>query len=738
MIAEDGRTAFQIVLADDASPSTRYAAAELQALLRRISGAMLPIVSDRTPMGAHEIVLGDSAHLVQLGQEIDFDRLGGEGYVIRTVGGSLVIAGGSMRGNLYGVYGLLEDHLGCRWFTPQVSRIPRRQRLAIGPLDQTRIPDLEYREPYVTECLDGDWCARNRMNSSKASLTAKHGGKVTYFGFVHTFGSLVPPDRYFDEHPEYFSQINGRRIRHRTQLCCTNEQVIRIVTEAVRQRMTEHPDATVYSVSQNDGGNPCQCAVCSELVEAEGTNAAPVLHLVNRVAEALADRFGDKAIDTLAYGWSRKPPLTMRPHRNVIVRLCSIECCFAHPLETCDHPQNRGFVRDLKGWSQLSNRLWVWNYNTSFRHYLLPFPNQRVRDDNIRFFVSNGVRGVFEQDCYNTTGGELSSLGGYVTAKHLWNPAYGEDRAIDEFLQAVYEDAAPFVRQYVDMLHDRVEQANIHVTIRAGLQSEHLDGPLLKRAVTLFDRAEAATRDRPEVLERVRVARASVDYALFERARLGLSGAPTIDHDRFRIVPDAILARRFEPFFAAIKASGMTRLIEWMQADFVAYRGILRPLATGGELKPLEPVTANAAVNGLDYEYYEGRWKRLPDFDTESPAAAGVVMDFDLSPRARDDAFAFRYTGTLRVARAGIYTFYLKSDDGSRLAIGRTEVVRHDGINDMTEKIGHVALKAGDHPITVTFFEADGREGLEIRYAGPGIPRQRIPTSALYRRRINK
>ena len=80
---------------------------------------------------------------------VDFKSLGPEGYVIRTVGERLVIAGGQLRGNMYGVYGFLEDHLGCRWFAPGVSRIPKSPRLAVGPIDDRQVPALEYREPYV-------------------------------------------------------------------------------------------------------------------------------------------------------------------------------------------------------------------------------------------------------------------------------------------------------------------------------------------------------------------------------------------------------------------------------------------------------------------------------------------------------------------------------------------------------------------------------------------------------------
>ncbi|MCU0979547.1 MAG: DUF4838 domain-containing protein, partial [Pirellulaceae bacterium] len=521
VLADGGQSAYRIVVADAASPSTRHGAEELQMFLQQISGAKLPIVSDREPLGAAEVILGDNAHLRQLGVQIDFQELGHEGYVLRVVGKHLVIAGGALRGNMYGVYGLLEDHLGCRWFAPDVSRIPQTQRLVLGPIDQKQVPVLEYREPFTFDCFDGDWCARNRVNSSTGRLEEQHGGKIMFGSgfFCHTFAGLVPPDKYFKEHPEYFSLVGGKRQDGYAQLCCTNEDVIRLCTEGILQGMRAHPEAFVFSVSQNDVDKHCECDRCQALAKQEDSQIAPVLALVNRVAEAAEKEFPDKAVETLAYQWTRRPPKNLRPRPNVIIRLCSIECCFAHPLDKCDSPANRAFCQDLEGWAKISDRLWIWDYVTDFSHYLLPFPNQRVRDDNIRLFVRNHVRGIFEQDTYNSPHSELAPLGGYLTAKYLWNPNYDEETALSEFLAAYYGPAAKPVRSYLDLIHDHVEKDNIHVVIWAPPASPHLTDDLLVEANRLWQEAEQLAAGDAALLRRVQISRMSVDYAIVERAR---------------------------------------------------------------------------------------------------------------------------------------------------------------------------------------------------------------------------
>ena len=151
------------------------------------------------------------------------------------------------------------------------------------------------------------------------------------------------------------------------------------------------------------------------------------------------------------------------------------------------------------------------------------------------------------------------------------------------------------------------------------------------------------------------------------------------------------------------------------------------------KLRPLDPVELPGGVPGLVYEYYEGDWTRLPEFDELTPTATGTSATFDLGARQRDDRFALRFTGFLEVLTDGVYTFYLVSDDGSRLYIGSELVVDHDGLHGESTEQGQIILKAGKHPMTVTFFQAGGAQRLEVSYEGPGIARQPIPASALWR-----
>ncbi|UYZ64288.1 PA14 domain-containing protein [Hymenobacter weizhouensis] len=145
---------------------------------------------------------------------------------------------------------------------------------------------------------------------------------------------------------------------------------------------------------------------------------------------------------------------------------------------------------------------------------------------------------------------------------------------------------------------------------------------------------------------------------------------------------------------------------------------------------PENPANTSA---GLNYEYYEGAWSALPNFNSLTAIKTGSVSTPSLAPRNRNDDFGFRYTGYIQVPTDGLYTFYTSSDDGSQLFIGNQLVVNNDGLHGTQERSGTVSLRAGLHAVSITFFERGGGEVLDVSYAGPGISKQVVPASAWFR-----
>jgi alpha-glucuronidase len=139
-LASNGKTNYQIVIADDAAVQVRAAADDLVGNLEQVTGAEFPIVNASSAQGEHQILVGRSAALAKLETQIDWRRLGAEGFVIRTEGKRLVLVGGPRRGTINAVYSFLEEVVGCRWYTPKFSVIPNNENLSVGPLNIREVP----------------------------------------------------------------------------------------------------------------------------------------------------------------------------------------------------------------------------------------------------------------------------------------------------------------------------------------------------------------------------------------------------------------------------------------------------------------------------------------------------------------------------------------------------------------------------------------------------------------------
>ncbi len=136
--------------------------------------------------------------------------------------------------------------------------------------------------------------------------------------------------------------------------------------------------------------------------------------------------------------------------------------------------------------------------------------------------------------------------------------------------------------------------------------------------------------------------------------------------------------------------------------------------------------------NGLKYFYYEGDWDMVPDYLKLIPVKSGTTNNFTMNERTKEYLYGMRYTGFIDIPKDNVYSFYLSSDDGSRLLIGDTLVVNNDGLHGVIEKKGKIYLKKGQHRMTVLFFQKGGGSVLNLEYESPDISKQKVPGSALF------
>ncbi|MCX7935991.1 MAG: DUF4838 domain-containing protein, partial [Planctomycetota bacterium] len=192
-----------------------------------------------------------------------------------------------------------------------------------------------------------------------------------------------------------------------------------------------------------------------------------------------------------------------RPHANVRVRLCSIRCCQGHPYGTCDHAETKRFLRALRGWSRLTDQLYIWHYITNFSHYPFPMPNLREMHTSLQLYQRYGVYGVFLQGMGEEGGGaELSALRAWLIGRLLWDPQQALWPLVDEFLAAYVGRAAPQVRRYLDIFHERVRRhRHIHPSLYDSASHPLFD----QRTLAAAERALTAGEKVVQGEERFRV-----------------------------------------------------------------------------------------------------------------------------------------------------------------------------------------------------------------------------------------
>jgi len=455
---------WDIVVSPEATPAERYAAEEFQRLFARSTEIQLPIRYSAPERDRH-VYVGPSAALHESGLEVDTTAMGEEAFQIVIEEERIAVAGGRPRGTLYGVYQFLEDALGIRFLTYDHTHVPAAAAASIPCGRFSYDPPFSFRWSYFRENQEHpEFAVRLRVNT--VTPEARLGGNTGQSLISHSFHWLVPFGEHGAEHPEYYALVDGVRdtstLGSGPQLCVTNPEVLEVVTRSVLRYLEGHPDARNVSVSQADTARYCRCEACEAINQREGSPMGAQLTFVNAVAERVEAAHPEAKVGTLAYWYTRQPPATIRPRHNVQIQLCSIECCTLHPIDDPDCAKNQAFCRDVAAWREICDDIWIWNYNTNFHGYDLPFPNLRSIGPNVRYFRRNHVKGLFMQASGNGLSSELSDLRNYLIARLIWNPELDDRALLEEFLRLHCQGAAEPILESIEMFHDHAERSGVH------------------------------------------------------------------------------------------------------------------------------------------------------------------------------------------------------------------------------------------------------------------------------------
>lgn len=540
-LAKRGQALLPIFICADAIPAELTAAQELSKYLEKITGAKFRVLAE-PPLRASvpAIYIGNTELARSRG--INITQLGPEESVLRTMGTSLLLTGGRPRGTLYAVYELLENTLGVRWYTPWCEKVPPRPTCAIPAMNKRVRPYLTFRSQY-TYLGDPDpdggrfinfkkdqwkmFNVRNKLNV--LNLDASVGGGLSCGGRVgggHGLSPYLPPEKYFKDHPEYYSLRKVGESWQRVpcasngnHACLTNPDVLPIIIEEVKKDIAkdiaEHKDAICYTVAVEDGGcrTICDCTPCRAKAEKYGADPDPynkissdsglMLWFVNKVADAIKAQYPDKFIRTLAYSAAYLPPTNICANDNVLVHVCNGRSGQVWM------PQGIHFIGDdevLKRWCALAKHVWIWDYaDANFSRPAFFHPITWRMADQFKFYKSLGViDGIFQENpdlMDDSFFNQFYEMNMWIFMKLCQNPDLHVENLMSDFVNGYYEKAGPAILSYLSLVHAHLP----------GIPDKTFDYEFMSQAQNLFDDAQSAVKANPEILGRVKDLRIQLD-----------------------------------------------------------------------------------------------------------------------------------------------------------------------------------------------------------------------------------
>ncbi|MCL5104763.1 MAG: DUF4838 domain-containing protein [Armatimonadetes bacterium] len=519
-LATGGKTDYTIVVADDAIESERNAASELKSYLEKVTGATF-VVNDETkvPALAKTIGVGQVA-VKRLG--LDPNKLERDEWIIKVKGGNLYLAGGKESGTAYAVWRFLEDAVGVRWWTPYEEEVPKLETLVVGSLSSRGKPVFQSR------------IFHNSLPKASQAMTLDDFSKFCST-MAHGIMKVVPPSEYFEKHPEWYAEVDGKRQKFAPwtgDYCMSAEGLAaeyvdrlgKIIEEDLRASASSgEPIRYIYSMGREDGAPWCTCAKCTAYF-AHSLKSDLYLAFVSKVAESIAKKYPDVLILYSAYQEAGVLPRARNVPSNVIVWYCTEAMDFSKSITD---PANAGILSALKSWKGLFHQVAIWHYTRTFERYRgkydiggntssghdWPTASVEVYPEFLRTLDRMGIRHVFFQNTDSFLMSDCTALKTWVFAKLMQNPYQDIKPLVVKFTDGYYGPAGGKIREYLELLRLQMEQTRPHEWFYADLMAQnHLTLDFCLKANDILAEAEQVAMKNAEdtrFLERTRFLRAS-------------------------------------------------------------------------------------------------------------------------------------------------------------------------------------------------------------------------------------
>ncbi len=461
---EGGKTDYSIVTVENADPLILTAAYELQTFIKESTGATLEVKNDDGAGLVNDlkvISLGNTSIFNDSGLSVP-KSVGESGYVMKTVGKSVIINANDPNGMVSAVYDMLNYLVNFEVYAADELYYEKKTDLDLLDYDITFKATIDLRNlAHRTVTSDSAYARRLRLFSVA--------GLGIWVSFAHTvISDYLPTDKYLAGHPDWYNGAHN-------QVCYSNDEMRLAMEEEIKDRIIRNPDGKFVMIGHEDNYSMCDCAKCVDAREKMGGYGGQELDFTNKVAVDLdawlAENYPDRELRYIffAYQTSSEPPVKYDetakkyvPVRsdfevkdNVYVLYCPIESDFSKPLTD---PVNSAQYEQLSGWKDAfaaagkDANIMIWTYSIPCYSYFVPLDNFGVYGEHYRTFKDLGVSYVFDQSVYDSATPGFESLKIYTQAKLMWREDLSYDDLAEDFINHYYGNAAEEIKKYHDFI----------------------------------------------------------------------------------------------------------------------------------------------------------------------------------------------------------------------------------------------------------------------------------------------
>lgn len=456
-LLENGEVKVTVVYSEGASESLIAAADFMAATIDRMSGSSgVRTAVKKGGESGFSIYVGRAANSAL----IDLSDVKDDGYKLEIKPEGIYIVGKTDDATRNGIYDFLETHLECMYVSPENTYVPLCPTVKLALEEKTVNPTITWRKVYQYESVQNGWYERLKMNGTIVKEGENSIELYNEWGtWCHSSFEFVPPEKYFDEHPEYYAKFLGKR-RYQfnvlgrtfpTHLCYTNEEVYQIAEAELVKRIEANPEVKFWDFSIMDTYfATCRCKECKKFNKEAGSEMGTLLAFLNRLADAIRDDYPDVYLSTLAYQRVKNPPKNMKCAPNLCINVCAFPGTQSYPYSTEGGIKaSREFAERVVEWGKICDNILVWDYVVNFTHLKLPFPNFEFQKENLEFYLENNIRFVFHQGSREPMD-ENAEMRTYLLSRQLRDKDVDLLALAKKYVAVVYGDAAGLVEEYMD------------------------------------------------------------------------------------------------------------------------------------------------------------------------------------------------------------------------------------------------------------------------------------------------